>query len=103
MKVICINDKNKPKIIPNEEWVVEGKVYTVEKVIPLGLKPGRFGYILKEVKLSEESSPYETYATERFGIIGGVITAEGKEVSVEEYFAEPEVAVNVEEVNLAEI
>lgn len=103
MKVICINDKNKPKIIPNEEWIEEGQVYTVEKVIPLGLKPGRFGYILKEVKLSEESAPYETYATERFGIIVGVLKADGEEVTTEEYFAEPEVTVNVEEVDLTEI
>mgnify|MGYP003645227369 CR=1 FL=1 len=32
MQAICIDDKNKPEIIPQDEWIEEGIVYTVTGV-----------------------------------------------------------------------
>ena len=64
-KVICINDKNRPNKIPLSEWVVQGNVYTVRKVVPLALG-NQLGFELEEVSLSPDSFPYEYYSASRF-------------------------------------
>jgi len=69
MKVICINSSNKPLKIPLSEWIEEGVIYTVTEVVNMGLQPGKFGYLLKEVSLSKESFPYEYYSADRFGVL----------------------------------
>ena len=51
MKVICINDANKPAKIPQHEWIKEGVIYTVIEVVKMGIQAGKFGYLLKEVTL----------------------------------------------------
>ena len=65
LKVICINDKNKPSKIPYSEWIVEGSVYTVRKIVPLALG-NQLGFELEEVSLSPDSFPYEYYSASRF-------------------------------------
>ena len=69
MRVLCIDDANKPAKIPDSEWIEKDKIYTVTNVAPMGLQPGKVGYKLKEVQLSMSSFPYEYYASERFAII----------------------------------
>lgn len=66
MKVICINSSNKPGNIPDSEWIKKDEIYTVTSVKAMGLQPGKFGYLLKEVQLSELSFPYELYSADRF-------------------------------------
>jgi hypothetical protein len=66
LKVICINNKNRPKKISPYEWIEEGKTYTVVEISKMGLQAGKFGYKLKEVQLSEQSFPYEYYNADRF-------------------------------------
>jgi len=66
MRVVCINDANKPDKIPLSEWIKQGETYTVVAVIKMGLQPGKFGYVLKEVQLSKASFPYEYYSADRF-------------------------------------
>jgi hypothetical protein len=66
LKVICINDKNKPSKIPYSEWIVEGSVYTVRKVVNMALMNNQVGFELEEVSLSPESFPYEYYSASRF-------------------------------------
>jgi len=66
LKVICINDKNKPSKIPYSEWIVEGSVYTVRKVFNMALMNNQVGFELEEVSLSPESFPYEYYSASRF-------------------------------------
>ena len=80
MKVICINDKNKPGKIPTEEWVKEGQIYNVKEVVNLGLQPGKYGYLLEELQLSPKCFPYETYAAERFGIVTGIVEMKGEQM-----------------------
>jgi hypothetical protein len=80
MKVICINDKNKPDRVLSVEWIEEGKIYNVREVVKLGLQPGKFGYLLEEVQLSEASFPYELYAADRFAIVRGIQSLYGKEM-----------------------
>jgi hypothetical protein len=64
-KVICVNDQNKPSKIPLSEWIVQGNVYTVRKIVPLALG-NQLGFELDEVSLSPDSFPYEYYSASRF-------------------------------------
>lgn len=66
MKVICIDSSNKPKKVPDSEWIIEGNVYTVIEVKRMGLQSNKLGVKLKEVELSENSFPYEFFDFERF-------------------------------------
>ena len=66
MRAICIDSSNRPSKIPEHEWVVEGEVYTITRIVRMGLQDNKFGVLLKEVQLSSESFPYELYDAERF-------------------------------------
>ena len=66
MKAICIHASNRPSKVPESEWVIEGEVYTITRIVRMGLQDNKFGVLLKEVKLSDESFPYELYDSERF-------------------------------------
>jgi hypothetical protein len=89
MKVICINDANKPGKIPPSEWIKEGVIYTVTEVVKMGIQAGKFGYLLKEVSLSKESFPYEYYSADRFGVLvdQSIETVEETEQILEEEFS----------------
>lgn len=66
MTVICIDADNKPKNVPIEEWVKEGDMYNVTRIVRMGLQKDTYGYLLKEVQLSSRSFPYELYDAIRF-------------------------------------
>lgn len=66
MKVICIDADNKPKNVPIEEWVKEGDMYNVTRIVRMGLQKNIYGFLLKEVQLSSRSFPYELYDSSRF-------------------------------------
>lgn len=68
MKVVCINDSNRPIKIPESEWIKKGEHYHVVEVAQMGLQAGKLGYKLKEVSLSKKSFPYEYYDAHRFAI-----------------------------------
>ena len=88
MKVICIDADKKPKNVPIEEWVKEGEMYNVTRIVRMGLQKNIYGFLLKEVQLSSRSFPYELYDSSRFLTIG--ILSDMKE----------EEKVNIEDVNL---
>ena len=66
MKAICIDSSNKPTKVPIEQWVKEGEIYTIIKVVKMGLQDGKYGVLLKEVQISADCFPYEYYDAERF-------------------------------------
>jgi hypothetical protein len=66
MRAICIDASNRPSKVPESEWVIEGEVYTITRVVRMGLQDNKFGVLLKEVQLSSSSFPYELYDAERF-------------------------------------
>ena len=88
MKVICIDADKKPKNVPIEEWVKEGEMYNVTRIVRMGLQKKTYGFLLKEVQLSSRSFPYELYDSSRFLPIG--ILSNMKE----------EEKINIEDVNL---
>ena len=66
MKVICINDSNKPLKVPIDQWVKKGEPYTITRLIHLAITPGKMGVLLKEVQLDASCFPYEFYDADRF-------------------------------------
>lgn len=68
MKVICINDKNRPKEIPPEKWIEEGKVYTVLFATTLSIQLNKVGYMLAEIDLDHTCFPYHYFDSERFSL-----------------------------------
>lgn len=65
MKVICINDKNRPNEIPANRWVTEGNVYTVIKVDKLNVQGGLYGFKLAELNI-DDLAPYQYFLPSRF-------------------------------------
>lgn len=65
MKVICINDSDRPNEIPISKWVVKGKIYTIVKAWHIRQRPGTYGLELKEIDLSG-CFPYLYFSANRF-------------------------------------
>lgn len=65
IKCICINDKNKPTVIPRDKWVVKGNQY---HIIHIGTTIGNISMActLKEITLGKECYPYEGFSLNRF-------------------------------------
>ena len=87
MKVICIDADNKPKNVPIEEWVKEGEMYNVTRIVRMGLQKNIYGFLLKEVQLSSRSFPYELYDSSRFlpiELLSDIKEEKKEEVNVEE-------------------
>jgi hypothetical protein len=68
MKIICINDKHKPKEIPIEKWIKYGEMYTLIGVQHL-LSSDKLGFELAEIKLGEDCFPYHYFDPNRFAPI----------------------------------
>ena len=65
MKIMCVNDKNRPQEIPANKWVVKGEVYTLIAVQPL-LSSNSMGFELAEIQLGEDCFPYHYFNPDRF-------------------------------------
>ena len=91
MKVICIDADKKPKNVPIEEWVKEGEMYNVTRIVRMGLQKETYGFLLKEVQLSSRSFQYELYDATRFlpiELLSEINEEKEKEVNVEEAYLE---------------
>lgn len=87
MKVICIDADKKPKNVPIEEWVKEGDIYNVTRIVRMGLQKETYGFLLKEVQLSSRSFPYELYDATRFlpiELLSEIKEDKKEEVNIEE-------------------
>lgn len=63
---ICIDDKNRPKEIPESKWVKEGEKYNI--IYTVTVLPQRVvGVHLAEIDLTEDEKPYEYFLLSRFG------------------------------------
>ena len=86
MKVICIDADKKPKNVPIEEWVKEGEMYNVTRIVRMGLQKNIYGFLLKEIQLSSRSFPYELYDSSRFlpiELLSDIKEEKKEEVNVE--------------------
>ena len=65
IETICINDKNKPKEIPQNKWVKEGEKYNVIYTVTV-LPQKQLAFHLAEIELDESCAPYEYFLANRF-------------------------------------
>jgi hypothetical protein len=86
MKVVCINDKNKPKQIPFNKWIKEGEQYTVIFATPLNIQKNKLGYQLKEIDLDKSCFPYHYFDSSRFKELdtSSAVKAEEQEIDLQE-------------------
>lgn len=68
MKVVCINDSNRPKQIPPEKWIVKGQTYTVISTTLMNIQRNKVGVKLAEIELGQSCFPYEYFDADRFAI-----------------------------------
>jgi len=66
MRAVCIDSSNKPSKVPENEWIKEGEIYTITRIVRMGFQDNVFGVLLKEIQLSSKSFPYELYDMSRF-------------------------------------
>lgn len=67
VKVICIDDSNKPKEIPIDKWVKKDTEYTVIYTVTV-LPQKQLAFHLAEIELDDSCLPYEYFLSKRFGI-----------------------------------
>ena len=65
MRVICINNSNRPDKIPLSQWPEKGKTYTVVRAVKMGIQANTIGFDIEEINL-EGCFPYEFYDAKRF-------------------------------------
>lgn len=68
MRVVCINDSNRPKQIPPEKWIVKGEIYTVISTTLMNIQRNKLGVKLAEIELGQSCFPYEYFDADRFAI-----------------------------------
>lgn len=64
-KVVCINDKNRPEVIPTSKWITKGEIYTVIEASPLHIQHGMIGFKLEEKNI-DDCIPYQYFDATRF-------------------------------------
>lgn len=65
MKVICINDANRPNEIPSNRWIKKDIIYTVIEAMKCNVQGGLLGYKLEEINI-DDCVPYKYFAANRF-------------------------------------
>lgn len=65
LKVVCIDDSNKPLDFPINFWVKKDMVYTVIKVQKMLNQGNIIAFVLEEFELPIEC-PYDSYLSSRF-------------------------------------
>jgi hypothetical protein len=65
VECICIDDKNRPKEIPANKWLVEGNKYNVIYTVVV-LPQRQLAFHLEEIDLDETCKPYEYFLANRF-------------------------------------
>lgn len=66
-KVICVNDNDRPEMIPQSKWLVKNQSYTVIKVAKLLIQGGMVGFKLEGLDI-DAYFPYQFFAANRFMI-----------------------------------
>ena len=67
MEVTCINNKHRPNEIPTSRWLVEGKEYTIIKVMRMKVQGGIAGVKIEEIN-NDDLFPWTYFRLDRFGI-----------------------------------
>ena len=66
MKIICINDQNRPNEVPLNRWLKKGEKYTINKIMFM-TQQNLYGIKIEEIN-NDDLFPYSYFALNRFGI-----------------------------------
>lgn len=66
MKLLCINDKNRPFEIPLSKWIWRDKEYEPIRICRMAKQSDILGVELAEIYLDETNDPYELFRLDRF-------------------------------------
>lgn len=64
-RVVCVNDRSRPKEFPPECWIEKGEVYTVVDAKYLTRQHMSVGYKLAEIEIPSDC-PYQFFLSNRF-------------------------------------
>lgn len=67
MKVVCIDDSNRPNEVPTSRWVKKGQTYTIRKVCWM-TQQQIYGCRLEELN-NDDLFPYSFFALSRFAVL----------------------------------
>lgn len=65
VETVCINDSNKPRVIPKEKWLKKGNTYHVIFTTTV-LPQKKLAFLLAEIELTDKELPYEYFDASRF-------------------------------------
>ena len=65
VRCICINDSEKPNVIPISHWVKKDEQYTIEFIAYCTMNK-KMGFGLSEIYIPEYCEPYQFYDANRF-------------------------------------
>lgn len=68
IKVICIDDSNRPPDFPIKDWIKKNQEYTVKHIYKMVLQNMELGISLFEINLNETHLPYNCFRLKRFAI-----------------------------------
>ena len=68
MRLVCINDLDRPNEIPISKWIEKGKHYTAIKFNKMNMQGGILGVQLEEIDLSD-CFPHTHFLASRFAPI----------------------------------
>lgn len=81
MKVICLNDKNRPNEVPASRWIKKDEEYTIISVAFMTIQ-NTYGCKLAEIN-NDDLFPYQYFALNRFAISRTEIETAIKEQELE--------------------
>lgn len=65
IKVVCINDANRPESVPTSRWIKKGENYTIIKVEKMLVQGSILGCKLAEIN-NDDLFPYTHFSLNRF-------------------------------------
>ncbi|GAB4409129.1 MAG: hypothetical protein OHK0053_35940 [Microscillaceae bacterium] len=75
IRVICINDKERPNEVPTTRWIKEGNVYHIIQIDKLLAQGGIYGCKLAEIN-NDDLAPYQYFRLDRFAVPEDLIDEE---------------------------
>ncbi|RTK92547.1 MAG: hypothetical protein EKK61_03875 [Rickettsiales bacterium] len=69
IRVMCIDDSNKPKEVPDKDWIKKGDKYTVIKLVRILNKRQLNGNGVKLLEKVIDTPNYKFYKLERFKLL----------------------------------
>ena len=68
VECVCINDRERPAQIPEQDWIKEKEKYHITHVYIMKNQKGIQGVDIWEKPLSETNAPYLHFRANRFGV-----------------------------------